>query len=364
LAPAFSARGWVGTRTLLDLGTFAAVQRFVNNQSRLVYAQTVYASVFRDLGGGLRGRLSTTLGYLDDSEIETARRLGATGELGAVLVRPRWSAEVWTGGGSRTYPNLTVQERLERSATYDEQTWSVGTTLRYTAGKRFGIRADGVRQSTDSPDPLFDSGSWVVIANADVGLAASLFLTARGTYQERKFDSRPQGEDRDEYWQAGVGLRYSLTPGWAVSARWGYSEYAWPDGTLENSHRFVAGIERAWGRPGVAPLPSVDVGALTRAGGGSIQEMGADGRVCFRVSAAGAERVSVAGSFNDWDPEATPLRPAGDGRWEGCAELEPGTYQYAYIIDGEWTTPPEAKSVVEDGFGGRNGILEVLPEDM
>lgn len=363
LAPALSVRGWIGTRTLLDLGAIATVQRFLNDESRLVYAQTVYASALQNLGS-LRGRLSTTLGYLDDSEIETARRLGVGGELGAALVRSQWSAEVWAGGGSRTYPNLSVREQLNRTSTYDEQAWSAGTTLRFSVGRSFGLRADGVRQVTDSSDPLFDSESWVVSANMDVGGAARLLLTAHGAYQQRTFGERPQGEDSDEYWQAGLGLRYSLGHGWAVSARCGYSEYTWPDGTGESSYRLLAGVERAWGRPGVAPLPSVDVDALTRAGRGSIQKPDASGRVCFRVTAAGAAGVSVVGSFNAWDPEATPMRPAGGGWWEGCVELEAGTYQYAYVIGGEWTTPPEAESVVEDGFGGRNGILEVLPADM
>ncbi len=364
VTPALSARGWVGTRTLLDLGAFATVQRFLNDESRLVYAQTIYASAFQGLGDGFRGRLSATLGYLDDTEIETARRLGAGGELGAALVRAQWSAEIWTGGGSRTYPNLTVRERLDRTATYDEQAWSAGTTLRFSAGNRFGFRADGVRQTTDSPDPLFDSSSWVVTANMNARLAAPLVLTAHGTYQRRTFNGRAEGLDTDEYWQAGLGLRYSLGRGWALSARCGYSDYTWPDGTDESSYRLLAGIERAWGRPDVAPLPSVDIDALTRTAGGSIQKPDANGRACFRVTAVGAGRVSVAGSFNAWDPDAAPLRPAGEGWWEGCVELEPGTYQYAYVIDGEWTTPPEAKAVVEDGFGGRNGILEVLPADM
>jgi len=364
LAPAVSARGWIGRRTLLDLGTFATVQRFLNDESRLVYAHTAYAGAFQDLGSSLRGRLSMTLGYLDDSELETARRLGVGAELGMALVQPQWNAEVWGGGGSRTYPNLVVQERLNRTTTYDERAWSAGTILRFSPGRNFGLRADGIRQITDSPDPFFDSNSWVVSGGMDVGLMAPLFLTAYGAYQEREFDNRPQGENRDEYWQIGLGMRYALGPGWSASIRWGYSEYTWPDGTGENSYRLVAGIERAWGRRAVLPLPRVDVGALTRASGGSIREPDSDGRVCFRILAVDAKQVSVAGSFNAWDPEATPLRPAGDGWWESCIKLAPGVYQYAYVINGAWTAPPEAKTTVEDGFGGRNGILEVLPPDM
>ncbi|MBN1503819.1 MAG: isoamylase early set domain-containing protein, partial [Candidatus Eisenbacteria bacterium] len=318
---------------------------------------------YQNLGGSFRGRVSATLAYLDDSGLKTARRLGAAGELGVALVGSEWSAEAWAGGGSRMYPDLTVQEHMNRRSTYDELSWSAGTTLRFSSGGRFGLRADGSHQATDSPDPLFDSRSWVASVNLDVRPASRLSLTAHGTYQWRSFDSRPEGGDTDEYWQAGLGLRHSLGHGWALSARCAYSEYGWPDGIRESSFRLLAGVERAWGRPSVTPLPSVDIDALTRASRGWIQKPDASGRVCFRVTAAGAARVSVVGDFNAWDPEATPLKPGADGRWEGCAVIEAGTHQYAYVVDGEWTTPPEAELVVEDGFGGRNGILEVLPAE-
>jgi 1,4-alpha-glucan branching enzyme len=108
----------------------------------------------------------------------------------------------------------------------------------------------------------------------------------------------------------------------------------------------------------------VDVGVLTRESGGSIQQPDPEGNVRFRIEAAGAREVLVAGDFNDWTPESTPLHPVGSGWWEAVIELEPGVYEYSYVIDGEWKTPPEAKLFVNDGFGGRNGILEVLPPDL
>jgi hypothetical protein len=280
------------------------------------------------------------------------------------LVRPLWSAELWAGGGSRAYPELEVQERMGGTATYDELTWSAGTTFRLSGGPRLALRTQAIRQATDSADPLFDSDSWVVRADVDAGLAGQLVLMIHGAYQKRAFDNRPLGEDSDEYWQAGLGLRYAFAPGWAVTARWGYSEYTWPDGAGEHAQRFVAGVTRVWGRPDVVPLPRVDVDALTRADGGYARRPDASGRVCLRVLAPGARQVSVVGTFNAWDPEASPLDSVGNGRWEGCLEIEPGLHEYAYVIDGEWTTPPEATAVVEDGFGGRNGILEVVPADL
>ncbi len=364
LSPGLSARGRFGLRTLLDLGTFATVQRFVNEESRLVYAHTFLGNVSHDFNGSLRGRISTTLSYFDDSGLETLRRFGVGGEAGVSLVQPRWSAEAWGGAGDRRYPSLTVQDRMRQASDYDEATLSAGGVLRFWPADNIDVRVDGVRQATDSGDPYFDSDSWVLSGSVETRPTSSLELSSYGTYQEREFQNRPQGEDKDEYWQVGLGLRYSLAPGLSASIRWGYSEYTWPDGSVQDSYRFAIGLERAWGRRAVLPLPAIDVDALTRAWNGSVREPDQEGKVCFRVPAAGAEKVTVAGSFNSWDPETTHLHPVGEGWWEACIELAPGLYEYAYLIDGVWTVPPEAKSTVDDGFGGRNGTLEVLPPDV
>lgn len=364
LAPAVSVRGWLGPGTFVDLGTFATLQRFLNEESRLLYAHTVQASAFQSLGDSFRGRMSATLDYFDDSERETVRRLATGGELGVAFIQRQWDLELWGGGSNRKYPNLTLQEQHGQTAIYAEGAWSGGTTLRASLGRSIDLRADGILQVTDSRDPLFDSKSWAMRANVDTRIMASLFLTLSGTYQEREFDKRAQGENRDEYWQIGTGLRYAFQPGWTASVRWGYSGYTWPDGAEENSYRLAIGIHHTWGRRGAPPLPSVNVGALTRAGSGSIKKPDPDGKVWFRIRAIDAEQVTVVGSFNAWDSGATPLRPLGDGWWEARVELAPGLYEYAYVIDGVWTTPPEAKITVPDGFGGHNGILEVLPADL
>ena len=76
------------------------------------------------------------------------------------------------------------------------------------------------------------------------------------------------------------------------------------------------------------------------------------------LEAPAAQSVSVAGSFNRWDPASSPLSgPDRDGRWTITLHLSPGRYEYRYVIDGrEWILDPAAPSV-EDGFGGRNSLL-------
>lgn len=72
-----------------------------------------------------------------------------------------------------------------------------------------------------------------------------------------------------------------------------------------------------------------------------------------------ARQVFVAGSFNDWQPTATPLQPTGDGRWAVQLSLPPGRYEYRFVADGEWVDDPNAKEVVPNPHGGANALLVV-----
>ncbi len=84
-----------------------------------------------------------------------------------------------------------------------------------------------------------------------------------------------------------------------------------------------------------------------------------DGVVRFRYSDAEAEEVYLVGDFNGWSPNATPLDPESDGEWVTLVFLDPGTYEYKFLVDGEWRVDadnPElsanGNSVVRVGAGG------------
>lgn len=76
--------------------------------------------------------------------------------------------------------------------------------------------------------------------------------------------------------------------------------------------------------------------------------------------------VTVAGTFNDWNPRATPLGdPDGDGVWSITLRLEPGRYQYKFVVNGtEWFTDESAAGFAPDGFGGRNSLLDIGDEPL
>lgn len=84
--------------------------------------------------------------------------------------------------------------------------------------------------------------------------------------------------------------------------------------------------------------------------------------VQFRLDAPGAQDVSLAGDFTDWQPAHTMTR-SDPGVWTVVVALEPGVHDYAFIVDGEqWVADPMAPAV-GDGFGGQNSRLAVLTPD-
>jgi 1,4-alpha-glucan branching enzyme len=81
--------------------------------------------------------------------------------------------------------------------------------------------------------------------------------------------------------------------------------------------------------------------------------------VRFGLEIAGAKKVYVVGSFNEWHPEATPLRCVGGSKWYTYVSLDVGRYEYRYVVDGKWIDAPEAEAYVPNVKGGRNAVVEV-----
>jgi hypothetical protein len=87
----------------------------------------------------------------------------------------------------------------------------------------------------------------------------------------------------------------------------------------------------------------------------------AEVKFSLKINDNKAHTVAVAGDFNGWNPQANLLEdPEGDGIWTGTLKLEPGRYEYMFVLDGEkWFPDPNALRYVKDGFGNRNAILEI-----
>jgi chromosome partitioning protein len=76
-----------------------------------------------------------------------------------------------------------------------------------------------------------------------------------------------------------------------------------------------------------------------------------------------ASDVRIAGDFNGWVPDKgvrSLIESEGATRiWTKILQLPPGTYQYRYVVDGEWREDPDNPEAVSSSVGGRNSVLVV-----
>ena len=77
----------------------------------------------------------------------------------------------------------------------------------------------------------------------------------------------------------------------------------------------------------------------------------------------GTQNVAVAGDFNNWNPQNTPLRH--DDRlnvFQACVPVPPGRYRYRLVVDGKWQQDPFNTYVESNPFGELNSVVEVEVE--
>jgi 1,4-alpha-glucan branching enzyme len=81
--------------------------------------------------------------------------------------------------------------------------------------------------------------------------------------------------------------------------------------------------------------------------------------VRFDFTHAEASEVSIAGIFNEWKPQVTPMLALGTGRWFKILALPPGKYEYRFVADDNWMSDPQAPKTVPNPVGSVNSLLEV-----
>ena len=158
---------------------------------------------------------------------------------------------------------------------------------------------------------------------------------------------QPGGPRQDLAHAVAVAVDVRVRPWLALFAR-----YDFIDSTSDETSgryrldRVVAGLSFGWTftRERLPPPPSLMPSVSGR-------------QVTFRARARPGARVAVVGDWNGWQP--LPLSPAGADRWQGTYTLPPGRHAWALRIDGAVVTPPEAPGFVDDGFGGRNAVVDV-----
>jgi hypothetical protein len=80
--------------------------------------------------------------------------------------------------------------------------------------------------------------------------------------------------------------------------------------------------------------------------------------VTFAIDAPSGFDVSIAGSFNKWEPKG--MTKGEDGIFRITLKLAPGTYQYKFLLDTEWREDPVNPRKVLNEYGGYNSICDVV----
>ena len=73
-----------------------------------------------------------------------------------------------------------------------------------------------------------------------------------------------------------------------------------------------------------------------------------------------AKSVQIAGDFNNWQPERTPMQKVSDnGVWQTEMNLPAGRYRYRLVVDGQWQQDPYNELTEKNPFGGFNSVIEI-----
>ncbi|HEX2966824.1 MAG TPA: hypothetical protein VHO84_13615 [Syntrophorhabdaceae bacterium] len=86
-------------------------------------------------------------------------------------------------------------------------------------------------------------------------------------------------------------------------------------------------------------------------------------RIKFTFSAPEAKSVHIAGSFNGWNMTSDPLSRSKEekasGTWSKVFYLEPGVYEYRFVVDGLWHNDTGSIEGWTNEFGSFNCVVLV-----
>ncbi|MBN2482848.1 MAG: glycogen-binding domain-containing protein [Candidatus Omnitrophica bacterium] len=91
----------------------------------------------------------------------------------------------------------------------------------------------------------------------------------------------------------------------------------------------------------------------------SVAKKSAGKKVDFQLTAPDAKKVALTGDFNSWNTNGTKMKKDRNGVWSIGMTLNPGRYEYKFIVDGQWWTDPINSNTSKNSFGTINSVLEV-----
>ena len=85
-------------------------------------------------------------------------------------------------------------------------------------------------------------------------------------------------------------------------------------------------------------------------------------RVTFKYNNPhNVETAALAGEFNNWSLQETPMKRLKDGSFSVTISLQAGTsYQFRYVSDGiTWGNDGDADSYLPSEYGEENSVVDV-----
>ncbi len=325
--------------------------------------QRFFASSNRNLlaaagGGGLRfdidqawdAHAAAGAFFLNDDARPEARMVGGNTEVTLRHRARRLDVELRGGWENRRYPQLELPDDHGVQGTHVESRAYAGPGITWRPRPDLIASAAATLASTNTRLSFYDSDEVSFWAALRCALSAHTRVLGRGFARRRHFDHRTIDLNRDSTWQFGLAAEWDVDEPRTLVLGWLATHYEDPTSFGETVHRFS--VAMTW-RLGTRSILTTTRVTRAMAHAGDI--------VRLQIRAPQAHAVTVAGDFNGWDRSASPLGARGNGWWEITLRLPAGTYQYVFFVDGKPAPLPPGTPTVDDGFGGRNGVLEVLP---
>lgn len=129
----------------------------------------------------------------------------------------------------------------------------------------------------------------------------------------------------------------------------------------------LVSASRTWAADAWPPAPALVVAAETNPGSlpaSVTAEALPSGawQVTFQFAPGlDVRRVNLAGSFNGWSADRTPMNgPDGNGRFSATVELPGGQHAYKFVINGnDWRRDPLNSEGEPDNHGGQNSVIKL-----
>ncbi|MBU3947991.1 MAG: glycogen-binding domain-containing protein [Proteobacteria bacterium] len=82
-------------------------------------------------------------------------------------------------------------------------------------------------------------------------------------------------------------------------------------------------------------------------------------RITFIIEAHKAKNVSLMGDFNNWNEKKHPMKKENSDVWKKTIFLNPGRYEYRFLVDGQWQKDPDNDQLCQNNFGTYNNYIVI-----